>query len=294
MEPVVERTAPERVPPRMIEARGADGSAGGLEALDRDAVIDAFRAHGWVVLRGFDVDPPAYDAFARRFTASHFIGYGRVPFPGLPAITMGNEALLPLAPHADNAIRAEELRPEITWFWCEVPADEGGETTFFDGLRVWSALSPATREALQAQRVRYQTRNAWKQMRFADTAAFERHIASQGGRVTAFHDDVAEIEFVAPAARRARWCEGLAFTSSLALAGTPGFDGLRVSLEGEAGFPEAIRRDVEQALDACCEPHAWRAGDIVMLDNTRCVHGRRAYRDARRRLYLIQTLRASF
>jgi alpha-ketoglutarate-dependent taurine dioxygenase len=279
------------VRPRIL-ACGA--GAASLDALDRDQVIDAFRCHGWVVLRGFDVSPARYDALARRFTASHFLGYGRVPYPELPAITMGNETPIALAAHCDNGIRAEEHQPDITWFWCDVPASEQGETTFFDGLRVWSALAPPIQERLLAQRIRYQTRNAWKQMRFSDLAAFERFMASQGGVVTAVHDEIAEIEFVRPATRRPRWSDGVAFTSCLALAGTPGFEALRVSLEGESGLPDDVRRAVAEALEACCEPHAWRAGDIVMLDNTRCLHGRRAYRDMRRRLYLIQTLRASF
>jgi alpha-ketoglutarate-dependent taurine dioxygenase len=274
-----------------------DTEGRGLGALDVAEVQARFREHGWIVFRGFAPDPAALDAFVRAFTATHFLGYGRAPFPELPAITMANESLLALAPHADNGLRPEPQRPDITWFYCETPAETAGETTFFDGIRVWAALAPATQELLLARRFRFVTRYAWRQMRLPDFAAFERFVAAQGGVIRAtYPDGSAELEILSPAVRRTRWGDALAFTSSFALAGTPGFEAMKVSLEGseQLELPAELRGELAAALDACCELWRWEPREVCMLDNTRYLHGRRGFTDARRRMYLVQTLRASF
>ena len=274
-----------------------DTGGRGLGALDVAQVKAQFREHGWLVFRGFSPDAAAFDTFARAFTQTHFLGYGRAPFPALPAITMANESLLALAPHADNGLRPEPQRPDITWFYCEVPAERDGETTFFDGTRVWNVLAPATQELLLARRFRFVTRYAWRQMRLPDYAAFEKLVAQLGGTVRAtFPDDSAEVELLSAPVRRTRWGDALAFTSSFALAGTPGFEAMRVSLEGseEPELPGPLRAELLAALDTCCEPWRWEPRDVVMLDNTRYLHGRRGFADVRRRMYLVQTLRASF
>ena len=271
----------------------ADGRR--LVDLDDDDVKPAFRRDGFVVLRGFAPTAPDVDAFTRRFTETYFYGYGRGAFPGLPAITFANESKLALAPHCDNGLRPEDQRPEITWFWCQTPAADAGETTFFDGIRVWAALAPATRELLTARRVRFLTRYAWRDMGLSDAAALEAFAARNGARVVAVHDDgAADVEVLTSAVRRPRWSDELAFVSSLCLAGTPGFQAMRITLEDAPELPAGLREEIAAALEACGELLAWQAGDVVFLDNTRFLHGRRGYTDEQRRVYLIQTLRASF
>ncbi len=273
----------------------AEAGTGGLAALDETAVQDAFRARGWVAFRGFGPTAAEVDAFARRFTATHFLGYGRAPFPDLPCITAANESLLALEAHTDNALRPEAQRPDITWLWGEVPAADGGETTFFDGIRVWAALAPATRALLTTERLRFVSRYAWRQLGLPDRASFERFVAASGGTIRAIHaDDSADVEVALPATRATRWGGAVAFTSSMCVAGSKGFEAMRVELAEGVPLPDAVWRDVRAALAACREEHRWQAGDLIMLDNTRYLHGRNAHRDPRRRVFLVQTLRASF
>ena len=126
-----------------------------LDDLPSEQICSLFRQYGLLLFRDFGAGPAAFDAIARRFTATYFYGYGRAPFADYKAITCVNESLMPLPPHCDNGIRPESQRPDITWFYCESPAKEDGETTFFDGIAVWQALSEATRRLLSEQRIRY-------------------------------------------------------------------------------------------------------------------------------------------
>lgn len=277
----------------MVVVHDEDGK--GLGAVDAARFEALFRREGWIVLRGFDPTPADFDAFARRFTATHFLGYGRAPFAEHPAITMANESQLPLEPHCDNGLRPEDQRPDVTWFFCATPAAEGGETTFFDGVRVWNALSADTRRLLTERKLCFVSRYAWRQLRLPDRATFERFVAAQGGTIRTVHaDDSADVEILAPAVRRTRWGGELAFTSSLCVAGSKGFEAMRVTLEGEPALPPTLRAEIDAALAACCEELRWEPGDIAALDNTRFLHGRRGFTDPARRLYLIQTLRATF
>ena len=268
-----------------------------LADLGDELVVEQFRQHGLVLFRGFDARPADFDALARRFTAMHFLGYGRAPFAAFPTITSVNETNLPLEPHCDNGIRPEPQRPDITWFLCETPAAEAGETTMFDGVQVWAALSPATRELLSAKRIRYLStyaEPAWRQMGFPSAAAFAQFVQTVAGTPQLRPDGGVEVEVLSSAVRRTGFADHLAFISSLSLAGAKGFEAMRVSLEGGDELPESVAQEIRAALAGCCELVRWQAGDIAMLDNTRFLHGRRGFSDVRRRLYLIQTLRANF
>jgi alpha-ketoglutarate-dependent taurine dioxygenase len=269
-----------------------------LAAVPGDEVTAAFRTHGLVVFRGFGAGPADFDAFARPFTREYFFGYGRAVFPDFRAITTVNETQLPLEPHCDNGIRPEPQRPEVTWFLCERPAAADGETTFFDGIRVWDGLTPATRALLEARPISYLSRvaePAWRALGCSSPEQFVQFVGTVGGTPKTIHaDGTIDVEVLSPAVRRPRWTERLAFVSSMLVAGSRGFEGMSVTLDGGEPIPKAVYDDVRAALAACLEEVRWRAGDVAMLDNTRFVHGRRGFTDPERRLYLIQTLRASF
>ena len=269
-----------------------------LDDLPSEQICRLFRQYGLLLFRDFGAGPAAFDAIARRFTATYFYGYGRTPFADYKAITCVNESLMPLPPHCDNGIRPESQRPDITWFYCESPAKEDGETTFFDGIQVWQALSEATRRLLSEQRIRYVStyaEPAWRGMGFKSAAAFAQFVRSMAGTPREPQPDGAvEVEVLTAAVREPRFAAGPAFISSLSLAGAVGFEAMRVTLEDGSELPEAVAAEIRAALAATCQLLSWQAGDVAMLDNSRFLHGRRGFRDPGRRLYLIQTLRATF
>lgn len=267
-----------------------------LKSIEAAWMESALRADGCVLFRNYRTKPEDFDKLARRLTKTHFVGYGRQAFPELPAITMANESPIPLAPHTDNALRNEEQRPDLTWFWCVRPATDGGNTTFFDGVRVWLTLADATRATLEQRKIRFITRYRWQQLGFPNREAFDEFLSRTGGTVVKTDaDGTVEVEVNVSAVRRTRWGNELAFTSSLSIAGSPGFEAMRVTFEGDGEeLPADLRADIDRALAANCQELAWMVGDILVVDNTRYLHGRRPYSDRERRMYLIQTLRANF
>jgi alpha-ketoglutarate-dependent taurine dioxygenase len=298
VEPSAVMTFPE---PRPLGPRCGvvlESGGGRLADLDPERIQALFRAHGMLVFRGFAPTVAELEAFTRPFTAEHMTGYGRAPFPELKLVTLGNESGLPLEPHADNGLRPEAQRPEITWFMCEVPSDSAGETLFYDGIQLLARLTPATRELLGQKRVSYVSRvaeAAWRPKGFKDAESFARFVPQLGGRAgRILADGTVEVEVLSSALRRTRWNDQPAFVSSMCVPGSRGFEAMTASLEGEDAIPTSVRQEVAAALAACEQILEWRPRDVVMLDNTRFLHGRRGYADRRRTLYLVQTLRASF
>lgn len=275
---------------------GADSA--GLEQIPDERVVALFREHGLVLCRDFRPGRGDFADFARRFTKSHFIGYGKAPFPEHRTITMANDTGVELEAHCDNGIRPEAQRPDITWFLCETPAAEGGETTVFDGIAVWKALSESTRKLFLEKQLIYLTNypeQVYTKMGCADPQAFEVFVKTIGGALRGVRADRSvDVELLSSAVRRPRFVEEYAFVASLCLAGTRGFEGMRVELEGGQALPAAVLSEVRAALADCRELIRWQTGDVVMLDNSRFLHGRRAYSDMRRTIYLVQTLRANF
>ena len=279
---------------RTFEARSGDR----LAQLSVAEVQAAFREAGLVVFRGYAPTPAELEAFTRPFTEQYFFGYGRAPFAEHPAITTVNESRLALEAHSDNGLRAEAMRPVITWFWCERPASAGGETTFFDGTVVWNRLAAATRELFSTHQVVYISRvapAAWRATGHATLESFVSFLATIGARAGRIHDDqTVDVEVSSRAVWTPRWTAQPAFISSMMVAGSTGFEGMAVRLDDGRPVPPEVVADVRATLDACCEQIAWRAGDAAMLDNTRFLHGRRGYADEARRVYLVQTMRPTF
>lgn len=275
------------------DARILKGGGAPLSSASPRAVAAALDASGMVALRDFAADLAQFDALAHTLSERAMPAPNRAPFPDHPCVHPANETGLPLAPHADHGTRPERLRPIATWFYCAVPSERDGETTLFDGTRVWSCLSPAARGILAERPILYTTRvraEAWQAVAGGNAEMFCRHVRALGGTPTLRQDGDIDVAVTAPAVGRTRAGAAPAFVSSVSLAGTPGFESITVAFADGSAIPRELLGELRAALDECCELWPWRAGDVLVLDNSRFVHGRRGYDDRRRKLYLFQTL----
>jgi alpha-ketoglutarate-dependent taurine dioxygenase len=68
--------------------------------------------------------------------------------------------------------------------------------------------------------------------------------------------------------------EGLKRTSSV------------VRLEDGSKIPAEVVREIEAVSEACTVELPWWDGDLIMIDNTRVLHGRRAFNDQKRAILI--------
>ena len=269
--------------PRLLEGRGR-----GPGHLDVGEAVAALRAHGFVLLRGFARGASDFEAITRRFSR-RFLVHGNVnrAFVSEDGSTQAVDAgLHPLPLHSEMSYGP--FYPDSMWFFCAVPPRTGGETTVCDGVALFDALAAASREYFRAHRLRYRHRyppKAWQQGLKTTTRGLAALKLTIGARLYRkrgdyrFHFDREEhlcVDYVTSALVPLR--DGRhAFANSLEISYLPQVISLRggsVTLEDGAPVSEAVLTDVARAADEAGLRIGWQAGDIVMIDNARTMHGR--------------------
>ena len=278
----------------MIETRPPDqdhnyqifSASGGesLAVLPDDQVIDAFRRSGALLFRGFDYDLEGLSGFTARF-CSRFVRNesGRrhlVSADGTTqTVNLGTEPF-PLHPELSRV----PWRPDIAWFACARPPAAGGETLVCDGLAVARALSPATRTAVEGRQVLYREETPqgaftdWLGIPPPDDVTLARINADSpfrfersGGRIFR--------SFSRPFLHRPLFSDEPVFGNFLLFArfmlGTRAFP----TFEDGSVIPDAVVDDIKAVSDRLTVAHPWRRGDLLMLDNSRFLHGRNPVRD---------------
>lgn len=261
-----------------------------LQALDRALVMDNYRAHGAVLLRGFGYDLVAFSTFCRSFCATAALNEspGRVSLgqaTDVQSVNLGEDAF-PLHPELSR----EPWKPDTAFFACLAPpAEGGGETTVCDGVALAAALPTPVYEGFANARLRYIMPtwpglfDFWLGTPTPDRALLAAPPPTCPYRFETLRNGQIVRSFSRPALHRPMFGERLAFGNFLLFAryylGREDFP----LLEDLTPVPTAWTDAAQTAGEALSYAHSWRTGDILMLDNTRFMHGRRAIADANAR-----------
>ncbi|MDF5731721.1 MAG: TauD/TfdA family dioxygenase, partial [Rhizonema sp. PD38] len=101
--------------------------------------IELFKSSGFLLFRGFGVSHEQMKAFAKQFSSKFIQDYTRPQVDSDQFVHFVDAGMDNCLPHSEHAY--SPFRPDVIWFCCAVPAAEGGETLFWDGVRVWEELS---------------------------------------------------------------------------------------------------------------------------------------------------------
>ncbi|MDG1480929.1 MAG: TauD/TfdA family dioxygenase [Myxococcota bacterium] len=212
--------------------------------LDAADIAADFRTFGAVLFRGFLPDESAFEALTAVFSADFLVDSGvtRLPVPHREPPTRQIRTPRPEHPfglHAELSTSAAR-RPHILWLYCVTPAESGGETILCDGAAVYARLSPQARAVFSlSARVQHTNRRP-----------------------------------VSPLAR-ASYASTPAFAN--ALVGRPSYAALcrSVTMANGAPIPRLAWEEAKAVADTLTVAVRWRRGDLLMIDNHRCMHGRR-------------------
>jgi alpha-ketoglutarate-dependent taurine dioxygenase len=173
------------------------------------------------------------------------------------------------------------------WFLCVKPAEKGGETFLVDGIELWSTLDDVLKRRFQEQKIRYvfprADQNVWPTFTgcWSEQAeAVQRLAALADVRHRVNHDGTIDIEYLTYAARPTRWSDSHAFVNSII-----------VHDEGALFFEDGspITRDLKWELLGAAQGITtmvkWNAGDMLLVDNTRMLHGRMPFADRGRTIH---------
>jgi alpha-ketoglutarate-dependent taurine dioxygenase len=271
-----------------------------LGRVDAATLRELLEAGGAVLLRGFAPDAETLGAFAAAFGEAHDAHLGGpvdrdvvIPAgqPGGPlrTVTYGRFGM---NPHTEAGY--SPMCPDLIWFLCERPAAGGGRTILCDGADLLDALDADTRAAFEACTIGW-----WLSPRRDE---MEGHLgltldeiarrwfdpdpdcswSVEGDRVVLHHR--------VPAVRRSRLSGRTAFANSLLGLFAYKDAGLRcMPMPDVGGLPDEALAQAMSLAHARALPVDWEAGDVLVLENTRVLHGREPFADPHRRI-LVQTM----
>ena len=282
------------------------GSGRSIESLAEDEVLERLSTSGAILFRGFDTDADRFRTFAERFTfsflTSPFGDRKNVDGP-LQTVTVGQSGL-----DLHFEFGNSPLRPDLLWFHCETPpgAGRGGATTLADGVSIYGELSEPTRDLLGSRNVKYSN--------YLPKAAFDYFLANEGFRailgeepseavdrldhVTVTHepDDMVRFDVVVPFVRETASGKTAMFQNIFASAyAKPSDSSAKVAFsmdmtweDGER-ISEELVGELTSAANRCLKGIRWNAGDFLLIDNNRFMHGRKATNDPDRSIFLLSS-----
>lgn len=274
---------------------------GDVNQLSKNYLLSQLAEHGYLILRGFQ---HSIDHFSQRVRQSS----GRISLD--PARSFSGDTAQKVDAGFDKVgLHCENgnspFWPDLCWFYCQQAPTQGSQTTLCDGKRVYQHLSPAAREAFSAQDIVYTRRveeQKWKTYAFYALASQENapkslaettldHLlsltaASASTRITLNDDGAIHYAFQTPAIRASRLNPEERYNFANSIFG-PSNHYEKPVITFASGHE--IPPDLLAEADAVCERFTfdigWQHGDIVLIDNTRVMHGRRRIEDKARTIF---------
>lgn len=193
--------------------------------------------------------------------------------------------------------------PDALMLYCERPASIEGQTLLCDGAELLRRLPNAIRDFVADLDLYWSweaSSERWSQT-FGVTDTDQARLAiAQVRKMLKPYEDL-EVKFVGETLHgRFRtkctipsWGSGIpSFCNSLMIYAYReqseyyARDKFRVTLENGTPFPAEMLAEIRTIADNLCYSTSWKSGDIVIIDNSRFMHGRQAFSDPDRRILI--------
>lgn len=267
-------------------------------ALDHFQLRDRLARHGVILLRGFEHDLERFSELVQRCSS-------RVTLDPARQYT-GRHSQLVDAGFDEVGLHLENgnapFLPDVIWFYCEVAATRGSQTTICDGEDAITQLRPATEKAFRRQPVSYERtvpEDTWKRyvakeldLPEGPSAASETHLRQIEGRVPGLsfgllQDGSVHYTFQCSAIHPTQFTEAPAFANSL-LGPSNNYESPKIRFADGTDISADTWAEIADATERVTWDIDWRDGDVAIIDNTRYMHGRRRILDSARRIHNAQ------
>ena len=255
-------------------------------------ILKRLEEKGAVLLRGYDLTLEEFEALTRWFSQDFHTSATRAHGRQMQGDSYSTEVVrhTVLFGHTESTYRPYPAAPELCFFLCDTPpAPGGGATTVIDGRMFLARLPAALREKL-AGGITYEMlweRERWQNEFHFDTEAELTAMLDDrlDVRYTLAADGTLHLFYTAPAITRDRGGQEVFATAMLAhlpeitherYLGKPVHAEASNRVYFASGEPvvgETLHTLID-IHDGLLHPHGWQPGDILVLDNTRVLHGR--------------------
>lgn len=281
--PHVSRPYPDR-PLTLVQAVAGET----LDAVPAATIGEQLRTSA-VLVRGYPAGLASFNAFAKQYCAVSVFNQSpnRAMLDqqnNIQSVNLGTDAF-PLHPELSR----EPWKPDLCFFHCLDAPRAGGQTTWCDGVELVRRLPEPVRAALEHRALLYiqpappAILAFWLGTPQPDDGLLANPPAHCPYGFRRLPGGIVRY-FTAPALHRTLFGGELAFGNFLLFARlylnndhVPLFD------DGSI-IPDWIVDAVQQAADPITYPVGWQSGDILILDNSRFMHGRTAIEEPGERL----------
>lgn len=266
-----------------------------LSSVEKPDLLKKLSRFGAVLLRGFDSNILEFSKLVENVTPSIAIDPARDFFA--KNVQLVDSGTNEIGLHCENG--TTPLLPEVVWFYCERAALSGSQTTLCDGIKVWNLLSPEARHILQKNRIRF-SRNVsnalWvKYIKHHFSHLSDVNLITQkmldevfnriDGAIARINSDgslhLSHSQFTA---RPSFLNQEIAFANSL-FTPSHNYEAPEISFENGEPIPAWLLNEAKKKCNLVTSEIDWQNGDIILIDNTRVMHGRRKISDTNRKLF---------
>lgn len=258
--------------------------------LSKESIASLFRAQGLLLFRGFEADVETFTKFSNELS-TNFMDYTGGVFKR--KVINGNSTLLSVNDFKDEVKLHGEMYyqkniPLMLWFFCANPASQDGATIVCDGKLFFDELSDLLKDLFSRKKLKYRghlERDAWIKRYKTDNLNVVEHICkSNDTHLQINEDESIDVHYICSAIHPSRSGESMIFINSLLPAKAISPD--VVSFDDGIDINEETMSELNEIAEKITVEINWQKGDILMVDNTRIMHGRRAFVDDKRDIYI--------
>ncbi|GAA4020242.1 TauD/TfdA family dioxygenase [Sphingomonas swuensis] len=259
-----------------------------LDTLDPSQVGEHLRRYGALLVRGFATEVASFERFARTLCPISVFNESpdRETLSAETTVQTVNLGTDPFPLHPE--LSREPWRPDACLFACFAAPSSDGETTVCDGVGIVERLPAALVEQMKGRRLLYiqaappELLQHWLGTLTPDDTLLASPPAScpywfrrvRGGIIRGFSR---------PLLHRPLFDDRICFGNFVLFARDylhrPNFP----CLDDGQPVPETWLGAIREAAATLTYAHRWQPGDVLVLDNSRFMHGRRAISDPRGR-----------
>lgn len=270
----------------LIEAEAGES----LENLSRETIIALYKAHGAILLRGFGAGAGTFRDFAWSFCSAAVFNESPGRRPIDPARNIFTVDAGTAAFNLHPELSREPWKPDVAFFCCLSAPRRGGQTMICDGVELVRAMPAAVRDGFAGRHLVH-IKPTWPVLLdywLGTPAPTDAQMLAPPPPQCPYifrrlDGEIVRI-FARPALHRPMFTDAPAFGNFLLFArfnnGRPDYP----LLDDLTPVPEAWLQATKATGDALAVPVGWTEGDVLMVDNTRFMHGRTAIEDPGERL----------
>nr|WP_256386546.1 TauD/TfdA family dioxygenase [Hydrocoleum sp. CS-953] len=263
-----------------------------LLEIDKEEIIKLFKNYGFLLFRGFESNVDTFAEFSNSLSTD-FMDYTGGVFNRRK---INNDSTILTVTDFNDEIKLHgemyytNNPPQMLWFFCANPPLKDGETTVCDGEQFFHELSSSMKDLLSRKKLKFcahQKNEDWQRVfKTNDLNVVKEICNNQGKEVQINEDGSINLVFISSAIHNSTMAENPVFINSLLAGKHLNPKGKNIRFDDDSEITDEIMSELNEIAEKITIEISWQKGDILMIDNTRIMHGRRAFNDEKRDIYI--------